>query len=300
MRMKLIGRKFGDTLYPVYNAAGDMVAFGRAYLVKADDKNVEHFDVYTDTRTFFGIKEDQGWVVQAVANPIGKIPVIYYSQEAPEWSDVQEAIDRLEVVQSNLGDTNDYFGSPLITVKGKIEGFSKKGDQGKVLELKGDAEVNYLTWDHSPESTRLEYDKLRAAIHELTDTPDIDFEKIKGLGTLSGVALKMMFMGAHMKASEHEETFGECVQRRINFIKAALGKINIVFEPATILNIKPRFEYYLPKNDVEKVDTLVSATAGGILSKKTATALNPLVDNPTVEWDNIQQEASDGLNEQFG
>lgn len=300
LRMKILANDKGDSLFPVFNAAGDMIAFGRAYTIKVGDKNEEHFDTYTDTQIILGVKTDAGWKPTPTANAIGKIPVIYYSQEAPDWQDVQDAIDRYEKSISNHGDTNDYSGSPIVVCDGEVEGFAKKGEQGKVLITKNGATVKYLSYDQAPESVKLEQTNLKSLIYEQTDTPDISFEQMKGIGPLSGAALKMLFMAAHMKAADGEEIFGKGVQRRINYLKAALAKINVKLEKALPLSIKPKFEYFLPKDDQGTVETLVSATGGKpIISRKTAVALNPLVQDPETEMKNLEDEDSAGLDNQF-
>ncbi len=302
LRMKILSPSLGDILYPVFNMNGDMIAFGRTYFIQVGDKKVEHFDLYTETTTYLGEKSDAGWSTNQEANVLGKIPIIYYSQDNVEWADVQQLIDRLEKLISNHGDTNDYYGSPMVKVKGEIKGFAKKGEQGKVLELMDGAEADYMTWDQSPESLSMEYKNLRSLIFDLTDTPDISFEQMKGLGTYSGVALKMLFLGAHMKASDKEEIFGKCIQRRINFIKAAMARLNVKLEGALPLSIKPRFEYYLPKNDQEIIDMLMTATGNKpIISQKTAVSRNPLVDDPETEIENIKQdqESASALNSEF-
>jgi hypothetical protein len=97
----------------------------------------------------------------------------------------------------------------------------------------------------------------------MTDTPDISFTQMSKLGTFSGFAIKLLFMSAHLKAAKKEQIFGEGVQRRINYIKAAMGKLNTSLEKATTLNIKPQFEYYLPKDIENEVDVLVRALEGG-------------------------------------
>jgi hypothetical protein len=56
--------------------------------------------------------------VKSIKNTIGKIPVIYYHQHLTEWHDVQPLIDRLEIIISNLADTNDYSGSPIVVAYG--------------------------------------------------------------------------------------------------------------------------------------------------------------------------------------
>lgn len=297
LRMKILAHSLGDALYPVFNKYGDMIAFGRGYQLEENGSKVDHFDIYTDNTIYTAVKSQEGWTVVPTSNVIGKIPVIYYSQPKAEWDDVQEMIDRLEKVISNHGDSNDYFGSPLITVEGEIEGFSKKGEQGKVLVLKNGAKANYLTWDQAPESVKLEYMNLRSLIHDMTDTPDISFEQMKSIGTFSGIALKMLFLGAHMKASKKEALVGKGFQRRINYMKAAIMKLNVKLEKAASLTVEPQFEYFLPKNIQEIIDILVSATGGKpVMSKKTAVAQNPLVQDAEAELKQIDEE---GLNAEF-
>lgn len=288
LRMKVLADKFGDALYPVFNSAGDMIAFGRGYKVG----KVEHFDLYTAETNYFFEKGDTGWTqTKTETNLVKKIPVIYYSQEAPEWYDVQELIERFEKSISNHGDTNDYHGSPMIKVKGTVKGFAKKGESGKIIELEGEnADAEYMGWTQAPESVKLEQENLLKLIDLMTSTPNISFEVMKSLSEFSGVALKMLFMDAHMKASEHEENFGEGVQRRINYIKAAMAIINVDFEKAVTLTVEPKFNYFLPKNESELVDILTTATTGGILSKKTAIAQNPFVQDPDAEETLIKNE----------
>jgi SPP1 family phage portal protein len=297
LRVKILSYKAGDKLYPVFNANGDMIAFGRAYVVKVGDSNEDHFDLYTDAKNYLGKKPSGGqWEVKPEANAFGKIPIIYYTQEIPEWNDVQEMIERIEKLISNHADTNDYNGSPIVVIKGEIKSFSKKGETGKVVELSGEnASAEYMSWDQSPESLKLEHEHLSRWIMFMTSTPDISFETMKAIGALSGSALKLLFLDAHLKASDKEETFGVGIQRRINFLKAAMVKINTAMEKGQTLSIKPKFEYYLPKDEKEIIDMLLAATGSSkaVLSQKTAVALNPLVKDPDIELDNIDAEKAE-------
>jgi hypothetical protein len=62
-----------------------MIAFSRAYSLKVNDKQVEHFDTYTNERIIFRQKSEGGdWLIEQFANVMQKIPVIYYSQSEPE------------------------------------------------------------------------------------------------------------------------------------------------------------------------------------------------------------------------
>jgi SPP1 family phage portal protein len=291
LRMKVLSNQDGDGLYPVFSSTGDMIAFARTYVVKVGDKNEERCDIYTATKTLKLAKTD-GWVIIATeVNFFNKIPIIYYSQPRPDWWDVQDLIDRFEKVNSNHGDTNDYFGSPLIFVEGKVTGFAGKGEQGKVLQAEGGAKASYLTWNSSPESVKMEYTNLKSLIHYFTETPEISLEQMANIGAFSGAAMKFLFLGAHLKAAQKERIFGEGVQRRINFLKAAQATINISTAEASAMTITPKFEYYLPKNEEELINMLSTATGGkASMSQRTAVSANPYVSNVDAEMAEIEKE----------
>jgi hypothetical protein len=153
LRMRIIAPSLGDTLYPVKDASGNLIAFGRGFTIMLEGKKVDCFDVYTADIIYYFIRSATGWAPRPVlaydgsqktqeVNLIGKIPVIYYTQDYPEWYDVQEMIDRLEKLISNLSDTNDYHASPTIKVVGNVKGFAKKGESGRSL--------NWMEWELTP------------------------------------------------------------------------------------------------------------------------------------------------------
>lgn len=291
LRTKILANSLGDTLYPVFNSFGDMIAFAREYSIKKNGKDEQRFDIYTEEWNYLHVNDGTAWVMNKSKNLFNKIPVIYYSQPQPEWHDVQEMIDRLETLVSNLADANDYSAFPIMFVQGELEGFATKGEQGKVIVGKAGATANWLTNNNAPESVKLEYTTLRSLIMDMSSSPDLSMEQMNSLGTYSGIALKMLFMAAHLKAAEKEENFGKSIQRRINFLKYALASyINTDLEAAVSMDIEPKFEYYLPK-DVNEIITLLSTATGGasILSQKTAVGLNPLVQDAEKELKEIKE-----------
>lgn len=317
LRMRILCPSVGDTLYPIYDNYGDMIAFGRYYELEIQDfglgsvsQKVSHFDIYTKDRFYFATRViGQEWefnydpktiiqnqdgtktTLKGIPNLIGKIPVVYYFQPYTEWHDVQEMIERLETKISNHADSNDYFDSPIVKAKGKVEGFAEKGEQGKVLTMNEGADVQYLTYDNLPESMKMETENLIKFIHTYTHTPNISFDNIKGLGTFTGIALKMFFMDAHLKASDKEEIFGEGVQRRVNYLKASIAVLNPKLKAALRLAIKPKFEYFLPKNEAEEIDNIIKCVNAGIMSIETAVRLCPLIEDYISELDLITKEA---------
>ena len=295
-RMRILANSLGDKLYPHFDESGDMDAFAREYSILVDQKLIMKLELYTADKIFHytnleGIwTSDQGY---PQANPLGKIPVVYYYQPYPEWYDVQELIERFETLISNFADSNDYFGSPMIKVKGKVMGFADKGEQGKILQLEGDADATYMTWDQAPESIKIELENLQALIYSMTQTPNISFDNLKSIGTVSGVALKLIFMDMHLKCFAKQEVFGEMIQRRFNLLKAIVGKViaTKLDQDAENVELWPEFIQYLPSVDGELVSNLSVAVAGkAIMSQETAVKKNPFVDDPEKEMEQIGKE----------
>lgn len=288
----------GDRLYPVFNSKKDLIAFGRMYYTRVNNEPVQHFDIYTDSINYLSVKltTNSDWTVKEESNTLGKIPVVYYYKSHTDWHDVQPLIERKEKSISNHADDNDYTGSPLLIVEGEINSFAKKGEQGKILELKNGAKASYLQPTGAPQSVKLEQDNLDSLIHDMSDTPRISFEQITGIGKLSGLALKLLFMGPHMKAAKNETVIGKGFQRRINFLKTALSRLKVTLAPALALSVKPVFEYYIPKDDEAYINMLNVATGGqATLSQETALTLSPLVGDPEAELAVIKQEGLDNL-----
>ena len=161
---------------------------------------------------------------------IGKIPIVYARQDETEWYRVQNLIESDEELRSNFSDTNKYHASPTVAVKGKIEGFAKKGEAGKVIQMDQNADAKYLEWSQASESVKTEHEMNREDIFALTQTPDISFNNVKALGNLGVAAQKMLFMDAHLKVMDKEEILGEYLQRRINLIVAFLANMNTSFK----------------------------------------------------------------------
>jgi hypothetical protein len=325
--VRILSRSNGDSLYPVFDQFDDLIAFGRYYNVPTVVPgsitlvDVEHFDIYTADQFYFAQKQVASgtWFfwqgvasidatagdavrtvfqyadgVKAVKNPVGKIPVIYGYQHQVEWHDVQTLIDRLETKLSNHADTNDYFDAPIAVAKGKVLNFALKGEAGKMVETDVDGSLEYLTWDNAPESMKMEIENLRRDIAYYTQTPDISFEKMQGLGTsLSGFAIRLMFMDPIQKAKDKEEIFGEFVQRRINYLKAAIAVVDTRYKAALGLKIKPKFTTSLPMNDTEEIANINAALAGGFLSKESAIEDSPLTKDAEAEKERIAGEAED-------
>lgn len=297
------------SLYPYFDETGDMIAFSREYDITDNHQvTTKYFETWTDSQHFLWRSGDTGsWeVVEGYPRPnvIGKIPVIYGRQDKPEWYNVQRLIERLEDMLSNRGDTNDYHSNPKIKVKGTINSWAKKGDKNAIIELDEGADAEYMTWNQAPESSKQEYENLKSLIYILTQTPDISFESMRGLGQLSGTALRTLFMDAHLKVARKRDIFDDYLQRRVSVILAYLRLMNpeagFVAACNSIL-IEPEIVPYMINDESANIVLLTQATGGkAVMSQRTAIERAGYVDDVDQEQAQIQAEEAFGMTSVMG
>lgn len=264
LRCALFSPEYGDTLYPYFDETGDMVAFSRAFSRKDDNGNaVDYFETFTDKEHWLWMNGANGYeAAPGYPKPIAiaKIPVIYGHQPYFETEDVDKLIDRLEHLLSNFADTNDYHASPKIFTTGQINGWSKKGESGAVIEGEEGATMQYVSWQNAPESVKLEIETLLKLIYTISQTPDISFDAVKGLGAISGVALKLLFMDAHLKVQDKGEIFDDYLQRRVNVILAYIGQINTTLEKdCENIIVEPELVPYMLVDELEELNYWLTA-----------------------------------------
>lgn len=307
IKVKLLTPWNGDELIPHFDSLDRLISFVRKYNIKdLHGKSTQYCDIYTDEE-FVRLKRINGqWVedIQDIAGTqvpaklnlkatIGKIPVIYGSQEQAEWSDVQSDIERLELLFSRHAEINDYHSAPKIYIEGELSSAPQAGEANGILQGAIGTKAYILSWNDSPESIKLEINTRLANIYKFTNTPDVSFESVKGLNQISGVMLRMLFMDAHLKVLQKEEIWDEYLERRFNLLKSFIGNFlnpNLA-EACRNLTIKPKFNPYMIDDLKDKVNVLMTANGNKpIISQEKAVELLGLAHNPMAEFDRILKE----------
>lgn len=284
----------GDKLFPYFDETGDMIAFSREF-IRYNEKNqpITYFETYTDEYKYLWRQDGTKWVEvdKPAAHGIGKIPVAYCTQDAVEWEDVQNLIERLELLLSRFAETNDYHGSPALFFTGESLTMPDKGEAGKVWQGSEGSDVKMISWDSAPEAIKLEIETDLRFIYSLTQTPDVSFDSVKGLSAISGVALEMLFMDAHLKVQEKKEILDDFLQRRVNIIKAMIGKLSGLSSAADSLEIEPEIIPYKINDETTTISNLMSASAGKpIISRKTAVKTLGWADDVDAEISALEEE----------
>lgn len=293
IKVKLASNWLGDELYPLFDENQEMIAFGRRYT----ENNDQVFEIYTSDEIVRMKKTNDStdWKQDAkIENQFKKIPVNYAVQENVEWADVESSICRLEMVMSNFADTNDYHASPKIFIKGKLEGFSQKGETGSILQGGIDSDMKYVTWENAPHSVKTEIENLYEIIYSMTQTPNLSFENLKKLsiGNVSGKTLEFLFLDSQLKVMEKREIFDAYLDRRNSIVLSILTSINPAFKkevdnmeiqasivPFTILDKAAELEFLQKANGGKKV-----------LSQKSSVLLANITSDPEEEYELILAE----------
>jgi len=286
------------------NEYDDVDAFIRKYKAEGEDgKQHDYVWIQTATKEITAVSDGGEWTQDVKPNLVGKITVVYAEQDAPEWEDIATSLDALEMRISRLIDTNDYFSEPILKSYG-VSAMPTKDTVGKTIEYPvfvdpdsgkeyhGDSD--YLVWQQSIESTKLELDELKGEIHSGTSTPDISFENLKDIGAITGIGMKFMFMDAYIKSIEKMEIFGPAVQRSVSVIKALIGNVAQKQYKSKLdtNNIKVSFRSILPDDLKEYIDILKAANGDKpINASETITALSPFTKDAVEEVKKINDEA---------
>lgn len=299
LRCVLLSASKGDRIFTKYDEYGTLEAFARGYDVKVGEADEEHLDIYTAEVIYKCIKGST-WEVATEDNKLKKIPATIYDQDAPEWDDVQELIERREWLTSKRADTNDYSADPILVLTADaLPSLPEKEAAGKVIHLKGaGAKAEYMFPQMSVDMVANEKEDLKELIHYLTDTPDLSMDKMSSLGLTSGKAIEMAFYGAILKAMGKQGYFEEMIDRELNILKAFLKNIVHVDKKLAIDELETSivFGNPLPDDFLDKINMLSTAVGGkAIMSVATAVGQNPLIQDAAFEIEELKKDNIDNL-----
>lgn len=299
------------TFTPQYDAYGDLIAF---YWEFEDSEGVENLYVFDKTNVY--VFKDQKFEATQT-HGFGVIPVVFLEQKKPEWWDVKELIDRLEMIQSKLAASNNFFAFPILKLKGALaknesgetETLIKPSEDGKTLALGWaekngqviEADAEFLQRDPAIDSITAEVENLLKFIYSISQTPDLSFENVKGIGAVSGAAIELMFMDAINKAKWDEGDFSTVIERVISVIRSGINNGAEKDSLNEELEFNAEFNLSIPKDLKEEVMTLIEAAGGkAILSRSSAVKQSPLTYNAQDEIKELEEqeriESGDTLN----
>ncbi len=286
----ILARSLGYQLRPMFDQYGNLTAFAYGYQLKENGKTVQHWDIQTAEMIFFCKKGNIGWSVESYKNPTGKINIIYAHQNKA-WDGAQPRIAREEMLDSKVGDVNNYFADPIAAATADvIDSMVDPTKPGKLIQLTGtNSKFEYINPPTSSETRDAEKKDLHDSILFDTFTPDFSFDKLKGMGTLTGAAIKNAMVLGYIKRANLKDIYEELVDREKNVIIAIL-KYKYPEKASELEKLKISFEFGEPFTS-DKENTWASIGKlynDGLISLDLAVQMLALTDAPSDEVNRIK------------
>lgn len=287
----------GDKLYPFFDENGDYLALSREYRIKdIDGTETVYFMTVTDQKVYKW-KMESDWVkISEFRHNFEKNPTIYSWRSQPLCHNIKPIRERLERLMSNFADCIDRCFFPYLILEGDIQGTPQQSGKNRLIKVTNNGKVYYLNWDQSSDAVRLELDGLWNKAYQLTNTPQLSLEALKGLGEVpSGKAFQFLFMGTNLAVDNHAEVIGEHIQRRYNFLVSAVGSLNAEYlKVSQTIDIETEIQPFSIDDLAEKIKTASDACGKPIASLKTGVMMAGLVDDYKDEIEQIAEEEKNG------
>lgn len=277
IKVKVLDALKGEKFYPIFDNRGDMIAFIREYSIRVEgaDKLQERVEVLVNDAIYIYAKTDENTgykLIDSDTNLVGKILAIYGCQGTSDYETVKKVIDRLSALVSGVGDINDYNAAPILMISGLIKTLVQKGEKGGVLQLTEGADAKLLESSNNFKGVEFEVATLRRAMQELSQTPSLAFEDLKGITNISGKALTIMLTDALLKATRKQSFWLEYLHRRLSVVKAILKQYHSLNIDDT--NVTVQLTNFEIKDFTDKVNDMVTLVGGkSLISRETGLRL---------------------------
>ena len=291
VRTTVLARQTGYRLRPMFDQYGNLRAFAYGYTLTERGRNVEHWDIQTPDFLFYCKKAPIGWDVQTFENPTKKINCVYYWQPKA-WEGSEPRIKREEMLDSKVADTNNYFADPIAAASADvIQAMADPNKVGKLIQLTSpSSRFDYINPPQNSATRDAEKKDLNDSILFDTMTPDFSFEKIKGMGTLSGEAIKNAMILGYIKRDNRMEVYEELVDREKNIVLAILKFLHPnMADKLDSLVISFEFAEPFAKDNQKNWVTIAQLYQAGVCSLDNAVAMLSLTDAPEEEIAKIRE-----------
>lgn len=224
----------GDSLYPLFDEYGDMIAMSVGYTRKVGGKTTSFFDTYTAEKHYKWSDNGGGGyelIEEDDIHVIGKIPGVYMYRPTPIWEDTSKIVYEMEWAVSRNGNYLRKNSKPLFCVFADEEiAYGQEGNENKefktILQYPKGSAAGYVTWAQAVENLKFHITELRQSFFTQLQLPDWSYESMKST-PMSGESRKQLFIDAQLKVKDESGRLLEFFDREVNvakaFLKVALG-----------------------------------------------------------------------------
>ena len=162
------------------------------------------------------------------------------------------------------------------------------------------SKFGYVEPPRASESLASERKNLRESILFDTYSPDLSYENLKGLGSLSGVAIKNAMAIGYIKRKRNIGYYKQIVRRDYNVIIEILCLLHPEKTEA-LRDMKVDFEFAEPfdSDNTEKNSSIISLYNAGLISLEEAVRQIAACDDPEAEIKRIREERAEKENRQI-
>lgn len=294
-KVYVASRKKGFVTKTLFDRYGTLLAIAYGSKIKKGAETVQTWEIQTKDIIFDCEKSKLGWNVERRENIAHKITSVYANQPKP-WAGVERRIDREEFIDSKAADTNNYFADPVAYASADVVNLlgDKTEQIGTLLQYTNqDSRFGYITPPQDSASRQEERQNLKNSILFDTFTPDLSYESIKGLGSLSGEAIENSLILGFIKRDVRIEIYGELFEREVNVIKAIL-KLMHPEQASNIdkLSVDVKFQSPFSNQKTALWAAISGLYTSGLLSLETAVNMLALTKAPQKEIDRLKESTS--------
>lgn len=224
----------GDTLYPLFDETGDLVALSISYRRRVADEWMTYFDTYTaDTHLHWQSgngENDRAWtLVKTEDIEIGKIPAVYVYRPTPAWENASQLVYEMEWAVSRNGNYLRTNSRPILAAfvdEAVRWGQAPRTDGAfrDIVQYPVGSSLQYVTWNGATDNLKYYVDELRQMFFTQLQLPDWSYENMK-TSPMSGEARKQLFIDAQLKVKDESGRLLEFFDREVNVVKAFLKKM---------------------------------------------------------------------------
>lgn len=305
-KFKVVSPEKGDILEPIFDDNDDLISFGREYTLTIDGKDVTRYDLYVINESgkveirryengspLLSFTDELGDPTYILTTPYTKLPVVYWSQDAPECDITSEMIHEFEWAFSDFCTQMGYSGEAILFGKGSVLNLPAKGQAGKFIEGSADSDLKYVQAESQHESRGFQFRVLRDFIFGLNHAVYLDIETMKALGDVSGRALKYYLLNVYMEAAGKQKGYlGIGVQRMANWM---LHEWRELAGGESSLRVYVEFSQYEVDDQEGKVELAMKANGGlPVVTHKNSIAMAGLEEDATLALEEINGQSMDG------
>ena len=261
LRIKTYSERKGHKLYPLFDEQDDLIAFSISYSKKEKDKTINYFETITKDRIYKWKEKGTEWEeISNIENVIKKINVIYLEREESIYEEVSHLVDEIEWTLSRNSDIIAYNAAPLIEVKGQLEGMEAKGQERRIWVVSENGGVRYVSWEQSIDAIKYQIESLLMLYFLQLQLPNLSFENIKGLSTLSGESIKNLLTDAHLKVGDEAGMLTKFLDREFNVVKAFVGTMNTAWAShLDKIDCEHEIQPFVMNDKMAEIDRLLKA-----------------------------------------